>query len=47
MHQRDEVHELGQIEATEILHGDNPTDLHFRYSRSFHVSSGIPSSAEP
>jgi hypothetical protein len=31
MHAQDEVHELGQIEATEILHDDNPTDLHFRY----------------
>jgi len=28
---QDEVHESGQVEATEILHGDNPTDLHFRY----------------
>ena len=30
-HGHDEVHESGQVEATEILHGDNPTDLHFRY----------------
>jgi hypothetical protein len=30
-HGHDAVHESGQVEATEILHGDNPTDLHFRY----------------
>jgi len=31
MHGHDEVYESGQIEATEILHGDDPTDLHYRY----------------
>jgi hypothetical protein len=31
MHGHGEANEFGQIEATEILHGDNPTDLHFRY----------------
>jgi len=30
-HGQDDVHESGQVEATEILHSDNPTDLHFRY----------------